>query len=286
MKIRYAALLPVLFAIACSSDPAENNSEDTTKVDSTNINQTTEEMEDESSLPNPLHVATMFKRAGLKYLPGLTNSPENAANYQGTFIMAQNMGVYSSDMAYCVTNKQTNEAQKYLKTIRDIGGQINLGKVFSETNLYDRFNKNLDNEDSLGKIVLDIQYQTNVQFDQNQQSYMNGVIFAGAWVEAMYVGSQVYRKDGNDNIVNALLEQMAVCKSIVKELKAHKDADPGMAGLIADLEKIQAAIDAMPSMKKLNENPDLEFKDVHPTKDELEPVIKVIEEIRGKIVKG
>lgn len=285
MKIRFAVLIPVLFAMACGNDPADTNGDDSAKND-TAVTADVEELESGSSLPNPLHVATMFKRSGLKYLPGLTNGSEKASSYQGTFILAQNMGVYSADMAYCVSNKQTNEGQKYLKTIRDVGLQINLGKVFSETNLYDRFSNNLDSEDSLGRIILDIQYKTDEQFDLNQQNYMNGVIFAGAWVESMYIGSQVYRKDGNENIVAALLEQMAVCKSIINELEVYKDADPGMAGLIADMQKIQSAIDNMASFKMLDANADLEFKDVHPTKDELEPVIKTIEEVRAKIVNG
>lgn len=286
MKIRFAALVPVLFAVACGSDPADNNGNDSLKSDSVTIEQDSSDMEAGSSLPNPLHIATMFKRSGLKYLPGITNGNEKASGYQGTFIQAQNMGVYSADMAYCVTNKQTNEAQKYLKTVRDLGTQINLGSVFSESDLYDRFNKNLDNDDSLGKIVIDIQYKTDKQFDLNQQSHMTGVIFAGAWVESMYIGSQVYRKDGNENVVAALLEQMAVCESILKELNAYKDADPGMAGLIANMQKIQNSIDSMPSFKKLNEDPNIEFKDVHPTKEELDSVIKTIEEVRALIVNG
>jgi hypothetical protein len=36
----------------------------------------------------------------------------------------------------------------------------------------------------------------------------------------------------------------------------------------------------------LNENPDLEFKDVKPTAEEMAPVIQKIEELRAAIVKG
>jgi hypothetical protein len=102
----------------------------------------------------------------------------------------------------------------------------------------------------------------------------------------MYIGGQVYRKDGNEKIVQALLEQMAVSKNIIEELKVYEAKDPNIKGLIADMQVIQDAINAMPSMKKLNENPDLEFKDVKPSKEEIEAVITKIEDLRKKIVNG
>ncbi len=284
MKIRYAALIPLAFAIGCSNEQPETAGDDSLNKDT--VAAVVEVPESESSLPSPLLVASMFKRSGLKYLPGQTNPVNNASKYNSTFSLAQNMGAYSADMAYCVLNKQTNEASQLLKTIREIGTKINLGKVFEQTDLYERFNKNIDSEDSLRDIIVKIQYETDNQLELNQQNQYYGVIFAGAWVEAMYIGGQVYRRDGNDNVVQALLQQMAVCESIITELKAHESEDPGITGLITDLTSIQVAIDAMPAMKKWSENPDLEFSDVKPDKTELEPVIQKIEELRKKIVNG
>jgi hypothetical protein len=286
MKIRYAALVPVFFAMACSNDPSGTDGSDSAKKDSDTVIATVESPESNSSLPSPLRVAAMFKRSGLKYLPGLTNGNDKASNYSTTFVRAENMGVYSADMAYCVLNKQTNEGQQLLKTIRDIGTKINLGKVFEQSSLYERFNKNIESEDSLGQIIAEIQYQTDQQLQENEQNELYGVIFAGAWIESMYIGGQVYRKDGNEKIVQALLEQMAVSKNIIEELKVYEAKDPNIKGLIADMQVIQDAINAMPSMKKLNENPDLEFKDVKPSKEEIEAVITKIEDLRKKIVNG
>jgi hypothetical protein len=286
MKIRYAALIPVFFAMACSNDPSGTDGSDSAKKDSDTVIGTVEVPESNSSLPSPLRVAAMFKRSGLKYLPGLTNGNDKASNYSTTFVRAENMGVYSADMAYCVLNKQTNEGQQLLKTIRDIGTKINLGKVFEQSSLYDRFNKNIESEDSLGQIIAEIQYQTDQQLQENEQNELYGVIFAGAWIESMYIGGQVYRKDGNEKIVQALLEQMAVSKNIIEELKVYEAKDPNIKGLIADMQVIQDAINAMPSMKKLTDNPDLEFKDVKPSKEEIEAVMTKIEDLRKKIVNG
>lgn len=284
MKLRFAALIPVFFAMACSNDPSTEGTDTIPKEDS--VVATVEAPESVSSLPSPLRVAAMFKRSGLKYLPGITNGNEKSSNYSTTYVRALNMGVYSADLSYCVLNKQTNESQQLLKTIRDLGTKINLGKVFDQSSLYDRFNKNIENEDSLGTIIAEIQFQTDQQLEENQQNELYGVIFAGAWIESMYIGGQVYRKDGNEKVVQALLEQMAVAKNIIAELKMYEAKDPNIQGLIVDMQGIQDAIDAMPSMKKLKENQDLEFADVKPTKEEIEVVIAKIEALRIKIVNG
>ncbi|CAN5756428.1 hypothetical protein BH11BAC7_BH11BAC7_29990 [soil metagenome] len=284
INLRFAALLPVFFVMACSNEPATDGTDTMPKEDS--VVATVEAPESVSSLPSPLRVAAMFKRSGLKYLPGITNGNDKVSNYSTTYIRALNMGVYSADMAYCVLNKQTNESQQLLKTVRELGTKINLGKVFDQSSLYERFNKNIENEDSLGTIIAEIQYQTDQQLEENGQDELYGVIFAGAWVESMYIGGQVYRKDGNEKVVQALLEQMAVSANIIAELKIYEAKDPGIKGLIADMQVIQDAIDGMPSMKKLKENQDLEFSDVKPSKEEIEVVIAKIEALRIKIVNG
>jgi hypothetical protein len=243
-------------------------------------------IETNSSLPTPFRVAAMFKRSELSYLPGITYSTDKASMYSTTFQLAQIMGVYSADMAYSVLNKQTQEGQKYLKTVREVGNKINLSKVFDQSNLYDRFNNNMESEDSIGAIVAEIQYQTDMQLEENQQNELYGVIFAGAWIESMYIAGEVYKKEGNENVVQALFEQMAVLNSIIAELKAYQAKDPAIPGLIAQLEALQTQFDALPSVKKLNDNQELDFSDVKPEKGEMDPLIEKIGEIRANIIKG
>ena len=282
MKLRYAVLLPLALLAACGDDTQVDSND--TAADT--IVGTAEIIESNSALPTPFRVAAMFKRSELTYLPGITFPTDKASNYTSTFQLAQIMGVYSADMAYSVLNKQTNEGQMYLKTVREVGNKINLSKVFDQSNLYDRFNTNMEDEDSIGAIVADIQYATDMQLEENQQNELYGVIFAGAWIETMYIAGEVYKKEGNDKVVQALFEQMAVLNSIITELKAYEAKDPGITGLITQLQELQTQFDALPSVKKLNENPDLDFSDVTPEKGEMDPLIEKIGMIRANIIQG
>ncbi len=273
----------MLFFSACSNDNPPADNQDSLPTDST---ATVEVPERNTTLPSPLHVAAMFKSSGMKFIPGLINPTAKAASYSTSIQRAQNMGVYSADMAYCVLNKQSNDAQQDMKTIRELANQINLGKIFDNTALYDRFNNNLGSEDSLRRIIADIQFETDQQLEANQQNHLYGVIFSGAWIESMYIGAQVYKKEGNQNIVPTLLEQMNVLKSIVTELEAQQAADPAIPALITDLKALQAHFDQMPFKKQLNDKPDLEFSEIKVTKEEMDALVLKIEELRNKIVNG
>src|ERR1051325_2178939 len=102
MKIRFAALIPLLFAVACSNEqPPVDNKDSNPKEDTT---AKVDIDENSSALPSPLRVALMFQRSGLKYLPDLTNGVDKSTNYTTTFTRAENMGIYSADLAYCVLN--------------------------------------------------------------------------------------------------------------------------------------------------------------------------------------
>lgn len=283
MKLRYAVLLPVALLAACGNDSQVGGTSDTAALDTT---ASVEIIQTNSSLPTPFRVAAMFKRSDLGYLPGITYDVKKAGNYSSTFQLAQIMGVYSADMAYSVLNKQTQAGQQYLKTVREVGNKLNLSKVFDQSNLFDRFNKNMESEDSIGVIVAEIQYQTDMQLEENQQNELYGVIFAGAWIESMYIAGEVYTKDGNENVVQALFEQMAVLHSITTELEAYESKDPGISGLLAQLNDLQAEFDKLPSVKKLNNDPKLDFPDVKPEKGEMDPLITKIAAIRANIIKG
>jgi hypothetical protein len=283
MKLRYAFLLPLALLAGCGNDTPVVEDTDSNDIDTS---ATVEIIETNSSLPTPFRVAAMFKRSELSYLPGLTYDVSKVSNYSSTFQLAQIMGVYSADMAYSVLNKQTQEGQQYLKTVREVGNKLNLSKVFDQSNLFDRFNNNMANEDSIGAIVAEIQYQTDLQLEENQQNELYGVIFAGAWIESMYIAGEVYKKEGNENVVQALFEQMAVLSSITSELKAYEAKDPSITGLLTQLNALQAEFEKLPSVVSLNDNPDLDFSDVKPTKGEMDPLIEKIAAIRANIIKG
>ncbi len=256
-----------------------------------NLNVTTEdttfsvETSDVSySLPSPLQIASIFKKSGLKFKAGITSQEKDPGKYTTNLSKALNLGVYSADLSYTVLNKQSQEAMNYMKLSRQLADNLGMGSVFEEANLSKRFEKNLSNEDSLAYIIAELQMVTDMYLDENDQQQITSIVFSGAWIESMYVGSKVFEKEKDKELNNKLAEQMTILSSIIGALKAQEAKDPNMASLIADLESVKTIYVSLPSVK--NATADSDDKQMTLTDDETAQLTKKIEELRTKFIKG
>ncbi|MCW3083893.1 MAG: hypothetical protein JWP12_1259 [Bacteroidetes bacterium] len=238
------------------------------------------------SLPSPLQIASIFKKSGLKYKDGVTSSQKDPSKYTTNLSKALNLGVYSADLSYTVLNKQNQEAMNYMKLCRSMADNLGMGSVFEQSNLSKRFEKNIGNEDSLAYIIAELQMVTDMYLDENDQQQVTSIVFAGAWVESMYVGSKVYEKGKDKSLNSKLAEQMTILGSIINSLKSQEKKDPTIGGLVADLESIKTVYDALPSVKNNPAAADDTDKEMTLTDDEVSTLTKKIEELRTKFING
>ncbi len=238
------------------------------------------------SLPSPLQIASIFKKSGLKYKDGVTSSLKDPSKYTTNLSKALNLGVYSADLSYTVLNKQNQEAMNYMKLCRSMADNLGMGSVFEQSNLSKRFEKNIGNEDSLAYIIAELQMVTDMYLDENDQQQVTSIVFAGAWVESMYVGSKVYEKGKDKSLNSKLAEQMTILGSIINALKAQEKKDQTISGLVADLESIKTIYDALPSVKNNPAAADDTEKEMTLTDDEVSTLTKKIEELRTKFING
>ncbi|MGQ0828997.1 MAG: hypothetical protein ACT4ON_11465 [Bacteroidota bacterium] len=272
---------------ACGNETPKEETVDAPVEDSVIASAETETVS--YSLPSPLQIASIFKKSGLKYKDGLTSSQKDPAKYTTSLNKALNLGVYSADLSYTVLNKQNQEAMTYMKLSRSLADNLGMGSVFEQGNLSKRFEKNLGNEDSLAYIIAELQMVTDMYLDENDQQQITSIVFAGAWVESMYVGSKVYERGKDKSLNNKLAEQMTILQSIVGALKSQEKKDASIPGLVADLESIKTIYDAMPSVKKLAEDEEAGVEtetEMTLTDEEVTSLTKKIEELRVKFING
>lgn len=275
-----------IFASCGSENQTENNDSEANTVDSTAIGETNTEEEDVNiSLPSPLQIASIFKRSGLSYIEGLTNPSGNTKNYSSNNSKALNLGIYTSDLAYCVLNKQNQLSINYLKASRELANQLGMGSIFEANDLSKRFEANISREDSLASIIAELQMQSDLFLEENEMEHMSAIIFAGAWIESMYIGAKVYEKTNNEKITARIVEQMTILESIVKVLKIQESKDPSITSLIAQLTSINDIYNGFESVKaqqsaKENE----EYSSPTLTAENLKALTAKISEVRTKIV--
>lgn len=285
--VRNSAMLfatGLLLASCGNETPKDDN---VTAADTTATKTATVEVEDVSySLPSPLQIASIFKKSGLKYKDGITSELKDPSKYTTNLSKAVNLGVYSADLSYTVLNKQNQEAMNYMKLCRQMADNLGMGSVFEQGNLSKRFEKNIGNEDSLAYIIAELQMVTDMYLDENDQQQVTSIVFAGAWVESMYVGSKVYEKGKDKSLNNKLAEQMTILGSIVNALKAQEKKDPAITGLIGDLQSIKDIYDKLPSVTSRPDAADDTDKEMTLTDDEVASLTKKIEEVRTKFING
>jgi hypothetical protein len=272
-----------LLLSACGNETVKEENE--TPVDTVAAEAPTEDQEISYSLPSPLQIASIFKKSGLKYKAGITSQQQDPSKYTTSVSKALNLGVYSADLSYCVLNKQNQASMDYMKLSRKLADNLGIGSVFDQGNLSARFEKNLNNEDSLAYIIAELQMVTDMYLDENDQQQITSIVFAGAWIESMYVGSKVYEKGKDKSLNNKLAEQMTILGSIINALNAVEKKDPAIGSVIADLQKVKDVYDSLPSVKN---NPDGEDgeKELSLTDDEVTQLTTKIEELRTKFING
>lgn len=271
MKKLSFKLLSTLVVISALLYSCGGNHEQDETTDEVVEDITTEEVT--FMLPSPLQIVSLFKNAGLEYVGGLTNSKDNINNYNAKTGQKLNFGVYAADMAYAITNNQTQEAINYLAALRQMSEKIWMTDVFNSTGVAARLEKNVGNQDSLTSIMADMQMEMDEYLDENGASYTGAVIFAGAWIESMYLALNA-NKQNSEKITNRLSEQAVIIGNLIRAVKQANE-NQELNDLVSSLEKIEA------SFKSIND----ESASVL-TPEQLANLKTTVTEIRNNLIKG
>lgn len=287
-----ALLVSTLF-MACGSAGDTTGGSSTTKDAAPEATPDTEpEMVEEEvyspMLPSPLQIAAIFKKSGLDYAEGLTNDPGNLDRYNSSMAKSLNFGVYSADLSYCVLNDQSNEARKYIGNVKQLAEELGMSAIFSTASLFDSFERNLGNQDSTLYILASIQEELDDYLSENQQEYMTSVFFAGAFVEGLYLGSQVNSgKDDNSRLAKRLVEQLTILENVVEALEHYPHPNDELAEVVKQLKNLNQQfyqIGAIKSMREKGE--EFDFEQATFTSEELDGLTSSIQSIRNHIVNG
>ncbi len=158
-------------------------------------------------LPTSAEVIKMLSDFEVGYTFGITNPPSNSKSYFSSTARAINIGVYGADLSYATIYNQQQEVINYLSAIRSLTNELNMSKIYDE-NMYTEIKNNFDKRDTLVKILTNTFNETYAYLIQNDQQPLALLVVGGAWVEGVYLTTQVsdaaYQYEG---ISRVLLEQ-------------------------------------------------------------------------------
>ena len=279
-----------LSLVSCSGDSeAQKSQESIEGLDSISSSDTITVDDDNEvtyNLPSALQIAYVFKKSGADFVPSLLNNKSNYSKYNtSNYKRAVNFGVYSADLAYCLFNKKYQQSKEYLKSCKETGSFLGLNQVFESDNMLQRFDKNIAIEDSVVKIVSNMQLKTDVMFEQNKQKHITVIAFAGAWTESMFIATEVYAKDKNKKVLTSLMEQLILSETIIKALRVHQSSEPELPSLIKSVETINSQFNSIASVKaSMEKDEEMDFNIMTVTDDELKAITESLKTLRKSMI--
>jgi hypothetical protein len=220
-------------------------------------------------LPTSAEVIKMLTDFEVGYSIGITNPVANTKKYFSSPVRAINLGVFGADLSYATLYNQQQEVINYLNAIRELANELNMSKVYNEE-LYPKIKQNYDNRDELVKILQTTFNDTYAYLDDNDEQPLALLVVGGAWVEGMYLTTQVsdaaYQFEG---ISKVLLEQKKSLDTYMDITKPYL-TDPSVGDFVKRLDPVNKVYGGIGTSL---------------TEQNIKDITKVIVDVREQIVK-
>lgn len=146
-----------------------------------------------ANIPSPANSINQIKDFQHHYDNTLLNDVKNLSKYTTEFQKSLNLGIYNIDMAYAMVNDKGEDVLKYMKNVMMLSDKLGL-KSAVDVMVGKRAENNLSNKDSLFKILDEIFVKSDTYLRTNQRVYTAATIFAGSWLESLYIICRNCRK--------------------------------------------------------------------------------------------
>lgn len=260
--------------VGCSSEKQSETISDAESTENAVIQEADDDTKTQDflkSLPSPIHVARIFQRAGLKYLSGITNPAANATKYQSPYSKSINLGIYTTDLAYCTFNDQSQEAVTYFKAVKTLTDGLNMTSIFESTNLIPRFEKNIGNKDSLVSLMATLSMESDILLKQTSRLDVAYLSFSGAWIESMYIATQMLKNKRNPEIMQRVMDQsnsLGKLIALLEDFQQNKEFE----ALIVNLKDLKTNLDNLNNENSGNQE------------EEFKTLTAKVEALRKKVV--
>lgn len=237
-------LSAVTFLYSCGS--SVDDGDGLTGDDSTTIIQHEKNAKIEkifASIPSQSETTEMLQKAGARYSAKLLNPIENISKYSSTKNKALNLGIYGIDLGVTNIFEQTQESVLYLRCTNKMATSLGISGAFDE-NTSSRLDANSDNKDSLLAIITESYKTADNYLQENGQPGVSCLMVVGAWIEGMYIASQIATDTKSEEIINRIAKEKGTLEDLISLLEGYKSENEGTEDVIASLKDIKQIYDS------------------------------------------
>ena len=266
----FATVFSVMI-ISCGNGSDYKNDDETDTIEETTVLEKVEKLV--YPLPTPLEVTEMLNNAGASYILDLANSPENVDKYFTEMSKAINLGVYGADLSYASTYNKTQETNNYLACTIKLRDGLAIETPFN-INIMDQVEANINNKDSLYKILTTSFHETFNYLNENGKGAVSSMILAGGWIEGLYLSTELaLLTDNNTEILKGVANQKNTLKTLIPLIETYKKNE-NVSTVLNALKNIDAIFAAIPEKDGV----------IDLTKEHFNKIKKEIDALRKKAV--
>lgn len=220
-------------------------------------------------IPTSFEVIKLLNNAGASYILSICNPVENVDKYIPAKSKALNLGVYGADLSYASTYQMKQETMNYLKVSKKLIDELQITSAFN-VEFAQRVEKNIDNKDSLIRIISDSFYDTYEFLTNNGKDNTSLLVMTGSWIEGLYITTQMSIISKNsDDMLKIVANQKDPLNKLLELMKPYPN-DKDITDMAASLKPL-ADIYATVGADKL-------------TKEQFEQINKSVNELRSSII--
>ena len=213
-----------------------------------------------ANIPSPVSSVNELSSWGVPYNAEflIDTKKQSAAD---EFTKALQLGAFNIDMSYAMVNNVGQDVLKFMKAVLVKSDDLGLKSAVDQM-VGKRAEKNIANKDSLLRILDEIFVKSDTYLRTNERVYTASSVFAGSWVEALYLTCKI-TEAGTDPAVKEkgnkqLWDQRFYLKNLSELLNDYKDKKE----CVALNDKLKVILNEITAVKDPKDFKDANFKSV------------------------
>ncbi len=168
-----------------------------------------------------VEMSSLFQSSGAVFKQDLLNSPDRMTNYVTSSKKALNLGIYAVDLSYAKVSEQLETAGLYFNAMQKMAEEMGIPSDYFK-NTAQRFDKNINDKDSLIKIANEVYMASDSYLRENERYAASAQIILGGWIEAIHIASNIAASTKDIDIIERLAEQRVSLANVINLLNEYQ----------------------------------------------------------------
>lgn len=157
------------------------------------------------TMPTPIQVAAALKVMDMDYNESLLLE-NGKINLSSNIYLSLSLGMFLTDLGYTVVHNNHQKSLDYAIDVQYIMENLPI-PTYINNGFKSRFKANIENRDSLTKIILEGYYEANQHITQTHNEGMGLLILAGSYIEGLHLSTSYNSSNWTQEYDNMLIQQ-------------------------------------------------------------------------------